>query len=181
MQVRAEGYSDIPRFGSRITVMQDFLTDEQVFLGDVRIGPDLANVGLRQPDSRWHYEHLYAPKSKVPQSTMPPFPNLFSVKKIHGNHSSDALTLTGDAAPPAGYEVVPTRQAQALVAYLRSLKADVGIFEAPLPQPKTNGVPTNAVPASANGPGSTNAAPGDTNASTNAAPAPQGGQDTSPK
>ncbi|MGV3772852.1 MAG: cbb3-type cytochrome c oxidase subunit II [Verrucomicrobiales bacterium] len=162
MQVRAKGYSDIPRYGARISVLQDFLTDEQLFLGQVRIGPDLTNIGLRQPDAQWHYEHLYAPKSKVPKSTMPPFPYLFETRKIKGARSAEALNLAGDFSPPAGYEVVPTRQAQALVAYLRSLRADVALFEAPLPQPNTNDVPAEA------------------NASTNAAPT-EGAQDNSPQ
>lgn len=164
MQVRAQGYSDIPRYGTRLSVLQDFLTDQQLFLGNVRIGPDLTNVGVRRPDAQWHHEHLYAPKSKVPGSTMPPHRYLYETRKIKGsNRSPDSLNLTGDFAPPAGYEVVPTREAQALVAYIRSLRAETSLFEAPLPQPKTNEV---------------NAAAASTNA---AAPAGQGGSTNSPK
>ena len=33
---------------------------------------------------------------------------------------------------PEGYEIVPTREAEALVEYLRSLQSDVRLFEAPI-------------------------------------------------
>ena len=59
----------------------------------------------------------------------------------------NALTL-----PPGtvkeGYEVVPTRDATALVAYLMSLRADTPVFEAPLnPKPKPTNETTEATAA----------------------------------
>ena len=45
------------------------------------------------------------------------------------------LKLTGAWAPAAGYEVVPTEKALALVAYLQSLRADAPLFEAPFTAP----------------------------------------------
>jgi cbb3-type cytochrome oxidase cytochrome c subunit len=124
---------DIDRgWGQRATVAQDYLQDAPVFLGAQRLGPDLANVGLRQPDANWHLLHLYAPSGNVAGSTMPPYRFLFEQRKIGRHPSPDALPLTGSLAPKPGYEIVPTEQAVALVAYLRSLRADAPLYEAPL-------------------------------------------------
>src|ERR1043166_1258597 len=58
-------------WGTRPTVLQDFLFDEHLFLGTARLGPDLANIGARQPSPEAHYRHLYNPKLAVAKSTMP--------------------------------------------------------------------------------------------------------------
>src|SRR5208282_4214042 len=45
---------DIARgWGLRHSVAEDFLYDDPVQLGSVRIGPDLADVGTRRPDANW--------------------------------------------------------------------------------------------------------------------------------
>jgi cbb3-type cytochrome oxidase cytochrome c subunit len=124
---------DIARgWGLRQSVAADFLYDYPVQLGALRVGPDLANVGVRLPDANWHYNHLYAPKSVAPNSTMPSFKFLFAVqKKVGGVTSAEALNLPSQFAPADGYEVVPTEAARELVAYLMSLKANVPLYEAP--------------------------------------------------
>jgi cytochrome c oxidase cbb3-type subunit 2 len=128
--------SDIARgWGRRHSVAEDFLFDSPVQLGSIRIGPDLADVGARLPDANWHLLHLYAPQGVVKGSAMPPFRYLFQVRKIGTVPSRDALNLPKDFAPPAGYEVVPTAQAQELAAYLLSLHADVPLRDAPFTQP----------------------------------------------
>lgn len=119
-----------PGWGLRHSVAEDFLWDSPVQLGSIRVGPDLANVGLRY-DMNWELVHLYAPTSESKTSTMPPFRYLFTVKKIGAVPSSDALPLPADAAPAAGYEVVPTEDAKNLAAYLVSLRADVALHDAP--------------------------------------------------
>lgn len=122
---------DISRnWGSRHSVAEDFLWDDPVQLGSLRVGPDLANVGLRYP-MNWELAHLYAPKSESKTSTMPPFRYLFTVEKIGATPSPDALQLPADSAPAAGYEVVPTEDAKNLAAYLLSLRADVSLHDAP--------------------------------------------------
>lgn len=127
---------DIARgWGLRHSVAEDFLYDDPVQLGSVRIGPDLADVGTRRPDANWQLLHLYAPQSVVNGSAMPPFRYLFRVQKIGGEPSPDALNLPKGFAPPAGYEVVPTAEAQELAAYLLSLQADVPLHDAPFTQP----------------------------------------------
>jgi cbb3-type cytochrome oxidase cytochrome c subunit len=127
---------DITRgWGRRHSVAEDFLYDDPVQLGSVRIGPDLADVGARSPDANWQLLHLYAPQSVVKGSAMPPFGYLFQVRKIGREPLPDALNLPKGFAPPSGYEVVPTAEARELAAYLLSLRADVPLRDAPFTQP----------------------------------------------
>ena len=138
-QVRdAQNGTDLERgWGVRRTVARDYIYEKQPFLGSMRLGPDLANVGSakwrNEPadeyakfkpakrDAAWHLLHLYAPRTVIKVSNMPPYRYLFETKKISGQRSADALALTGSDAPKAGYEVVPKAEAKALVAYLLSL------------------------------------------------------------
>lgn len=141
--------SDISRhWGKRRTVAQDYLYDAVVQPGIRRAGPDLANVGARLADPNWHLVHLYEPRAVLKESTMPGYRFLFEKRKIGKTPSADALPLTGEFAPPAGYEIVPTEQARTLVAYLLSLRADVPLFESPLTPPPAPPAPaTNTVAA----------------------------------
>ena len=130
-------------WGLRRSVAADYLFDSTVMLGSQRVGPDLANVGLRSPDANALLAHLYAPHSTVKDSAMPAYRFLFQKKKIDRQPSSDALQLSADFAPAAGYEIVPTPEAKALVAYLQSLRAETPLFEAPF-TPASAPVNTNA-------------------------------------
>lgn len=122
---------DIARgWGLRRSVAEDFLHDNPVQLGSLRIGPDLADVGRRLPDANWQLLHLYAPQI-VKGSLMPPFRYLFETRKIGAVPSPDALNLPKEFAPAAGYEVVPKPKAKHLAAYLLSLHADVPLYDAP--------------------------------------------------
>lgn len=47
--------------------------DHNFVWGSKRTGPDLARVGGKYSDE-WHYQHLLAPRSVVPESVMPNFP-----------------------------------------------------------------------------------------------------------
>jgi cbb3-type cytochrome oxidase cytochrome c subunit len=127
---------DIVRgWGLRHSVAEDFLYDNPVQPGSLRIGPDLAGVGAWLADPNVQLLHLYAPKSVVKDSTMPPFRYLFETKKIGDAPSPNALNLPAEFAPPAGYEVVPRPEAKQLVAYLLSLHADVPLYDAPFTPP----------------------------------------------
>jgi len=138
-------------WGKRRTVAEDFLFDAPVMPGSQRVGPDLANLGARQPDVNWHLLHLYAPQFQVKGSTMPPYRFLFEKRKIKLQPSPEALVLPAEAAPPAGYEVVPKPAAKALAAYLVNLRADSPLFTAPvtLPAPPATPTSTNATTAAA--------------------------------
>ena len=95
-------------------------------------GPDLSNIGQRQPSADWHLSHLYNPQITSKGSIMPPYAFLFEKRKIGATPASNAVKLTGEFAPPPGYEIVPTEEAKNLVAYLISLKADAALPEAPI-------------------------------------------------
>ena len=124
---------DIARgWGRRRTVAEDFLFDSPVMPGTQRVGPDLANAGSRLPDTDWHLRHLYAPRLVEWASTMPPYRFLFEKRRIQGEPSPDALQFPPEAAPPAGYEIIPKPEARALAAYLVSLQADAPLFVAPV-------------------------------------------------
>ena len=84
-----------------------------------------ASLGAQQPSAEspirsaaWHHRHLYSPASVVDDSIMPAYRFLYKKELIGGERSADALELTGKDAPPQGWEIVPTYDAQCLVAYL---------------------------------------------------------------
>ncbi len=127
-QVRhGETGADIKRgWGERGSYARDYLRDQTTLIGSSRLGPDLRNVGKRQPDAEYLYKLLYAPESTVGGEPlahgMPAYRFLFEVRPTAGNQPSyKAVKLPAGAAPAAGFEVVPTPRAEALVAYLRSL------------------------------------------------------------
>ncbi len=134
IHIKATGPDMTRGWGLRRSVAEDFLYDDPVQLGSIRIGPDLADIGTRQPDANLLLRHLYAPRSVTKDSAMPPFRYLFRVQKIGRQPSQDALQLPKEFAPPAGYEVVPTARAQELVAYLLSLHVNVPLHDAPFTQ-----------------------------------------------
>lgn len=89
-------------------------------LGSSRNGPDLTNIGKRQPSEVWQYMHLYNPRSVVKESIMPSFPWLF---KVVDDPSSEATTVSmPEGFGPKNGTIVATEEAEALVAYLKSLK-----------------------------------------------------------
>jgi len=116
--------TDIARgWGSRRTVAHDYMNQGRAQLGTMRTGPDLSNIGVRNPSSTWHLLHLYDPQTTSPGSIMPPFRFLFEEQEIgEAGPSPDALRIPDGFAPPEGREVVPTEEVLDLVAYLQSLR-----------------------------------------------------------
>jgi cytochrome c oxidase cbb3-type subunit 2 len=98
----------------------DFTYQTPELLGSERTGPDLTNVGNRQSSVVWHYIHLYNPRAVVPQSIMPAFDWMFQVVDS-APPGVTPITVPKAYAPTHGV-VVPTGDAQALVAYLLALK-----------------------------------------------------------
>ncbi len=113
-----------PSVAVRPTELRDYLSEKYALLGVQRVGPDLANYGWRAPDAGTLHAHLYSPLSVRDWSTMPAYKHLYKLQKIQGPASERALKLPKKFAPPAGYEVVPTPEADRLVEYLSSLKRD---------------------------------------------------------
>ncbi len=131
-QVRVASGMDIERgWGERQSVARDYINDHKALIGNVRIGPDLSNVGARQKDRNWHLLHLYNPQINSKGSNMPAYPFLFDVREIVGEPSSHALDLPPAFSPGEGLEVIPTRKAESLASYMLSLKVDYELKEAP--------------------------------------------------
>lgn len=123
-QVRRPGFGadDKRGWGDRQSVARDYIREGRVLLGTMRTGPDLRNIGARQASRDWQMLHLYDPQITSKGSVMPPFRFLFETRQIVGQPSPKAIKLPAPYAPAPGYEVVPTHRAEALVAYLLSLK-----------------------------------------------------------
>jgi cytochrome c oxidase cbb3-type subunit 2 len=85
-----------------------------------RTGPDLSNVGKRQPSNIWQYMHLYNPRAVSEYSVMQSYPWLFEVKKDLA--PDDAVVPVPQEYAPKQGKVVATEDAKDLVAYLLSLR-----------------------------------------------------------
>lgn len=95
----------------------------------------------------WHHVHLYSPRSVNFDSNMPSYRFLYRKRRITDARSLEALQLTGSDAPPQGWEVVPTFDAQCLVAYLMALNQSH-----PLKDVRSAGAPAAASPAASPSP-----------------------------
>jgi cytochrome c oxidase cbb3-type subunit 2 len=134
--------SDLRRgWGVRRSLAEDYVFDQPVMLGSLRVGPDLANFG-RRSDMNGILLRLYDPRLIIGDSVMPPYRFLFEARKMGLFPSEDALVLPPKDAPPSGYEIVPRPEARALAAYLLSLRQNGYLFEAPPPFSKTNNMPS---------------------------------------
>ncbi len=127
-QVRPEGFgSDQARFWGRPSVPADYVYDKPHLLGTMRTGPDLMNIGVRQPSEEWHLVHLYNPRIVVPGSIMPPFPYLFEEKPSAG--PNERVLSIPDSLAPKGKVIVATREAMALTKYLLSLDRSYPVIQ----------------------------------------------------
>ena len=113
--------TDIDRmWGERRTVPRDYMQQGVAQMGTMRTGPDLANIGARQPGHDWHYLNLYQPRAINEQSIMPPHPWLFEVVGEEARPGREGLRLPEPYRIP-GRKVLPTDEARYLVIYLISL------------------------------------------------------------
>lgn len=129
-QLRPAGCgADIERgWGARRTVARDYIHDQPPLLGTLRTGPDLADVGSRQPSAAWHYLHLLDPQRATPGSIMPPHAFLFRPQAPDQARSVGTLAIPG-ARKHGPSQWVPTDEGAALVAYLLSLRCDYDVPE----------------------------------------------------
>lgn len=99
----------------------DMLRNTATLMGTERTGPDLTDIGNRQPSKEWNLVHLYNPRIVVKESIMPAYPWLFTIKK---EPSKTDVVINIPAEYMGGKEgkVVATKDALYLVAYLQSLK-----------------------------------------------------------
>lgn len=124
-QPRAAAFApDAKRGWGRAPVAGDYAHDTPHLLGTMRTGPDLLNIGARQPSEQWHLGHLYQPRAFVPGSVMPAYPFLFDVKDQQA--AGDVVVSVPAHHQPAGKVVVAKPEALELVAYLKSLDRSFG-------------------------------------------------------
>ncbi|CAM5781288.1 cbb3-type cytochrome c oxidase subunit II [Castellaniella caeni] len=110
---------DFERGWGRAPVAGDYYYDHPHLLGTMRTGPDLFNIGARQPSVDWNLGHLYEPRAYTPGSTMPSFPFLFTLKDKA--EEGDKVVNLPPSFAPSGKVVVATPEALDLVDYLIGL------------------------------------------------------------
>ena len=138
---------DGERGWGRASVPGDYYYDRPHLLGSMRTGPDLFNIGVRQPSKDWHLGHLYQPRAYVPGSIMPSYPFLFEVKD-KADPGEDVLNLPPGVGP-YGRVVVARPEALDLVKYLQGLNHTYPILPPP-PQPAAGtAAPAAVAPADA--------------------------------
>ena len=138
---------DAERGWGRATVPADYSYDRPHLLGSMRTGPDLMNIGVRQPSRDWHLGHLYQPRAYVPGSIMPSYPYLFDIK--NKAEAGDEVLKLPPGYTPAGKVVVATPEALDLVKYLQSLNRSYPVLP---PEPKDAAGAAAPAPASAPAP-----------------------------
>ena len=116
-------------WGSRPSIASDYAINKRMdvwrntatLMGTERTGPDLADVGNRQPSSDWHLVHLYNPRIVVKESIMPAYTWLFETKE---NPLPEDVVINVPDSYLKGRtgKVVATQDALDLVAYLQALK-----------------------------------------------------------
>ena len=152
---RADFGSDKERgWGDRQSVARDYVHQDRVLLGELRMGPDLTNFGARAAAAGLDAARLIILLHDGP-GAMPAYPFLLEERRIIGQRSSKAFAIAGSP----DHELLPTPRAEALAAYLLSLTIDHDYPETNLPakpaapaKPATPGTPaakpgTPAAPA----------------------------------
>lgn len=122
---------DGERGWGRPSVAGDYYYDRPHLLGTMRTGPDLLNIGARQPSADWQLGHLFQPRAYVPGSIMPPYPFLFDVKD-RADPGDRVVALPAGTIPP-GKVVVAQPRANDLAAYLLSLDRTYPVLKAERP------------------------------------------------
>lgn len=120
---------DHERGWGRASVPGDYVYDKPHLLGSMRTGPDLFNIGARQPSKDWHLGHLYQPRAYVPGSIMPAYPYLFETKAA-AEPGDEVVKLPPGHGPSQGV-VVARPEALDLVKYLQGLDHTYPVLPAP--------------------------------------------------
>ena len=135
---------DFERGWGRASVPGDYVYDKPHLLGSMRTGPDLFNIGARQPSQDWQLGHLFQPRAYVPGSIMPSYPFMFDVKRVA--EPGDVVLKLPPGAAPEGRVVVARPEALDLVRYLRGLDHTYPVLPA---EPRGAATPAPAPAASA--------------------------------
>ena len=129
-QPRAKAFApDFERGWGRATVAGDYAYDTPHLLGTMRTGPDLMNIGVRQPSADWHLGHLYQPRAYIPGSIMPSYRFLFELKDKP--EAGDVEVALPPGYVPDGKVVIASKEVLDLVSYLKSLNRSYPVLAAP--------------------------------------------------
>ena len=110
---------DALRGWGRASVAADYYYDSPHLLGTMRTGPDLFNIGARQPSVDWNLGHLYQPRAYAQGSIMPSYPFMFDVKTAA--EPGDKVVTLPPGYAPVGKVVVAKPEALDLAQYLIAL------------------------------------------------------------
>lgn len=99
----------------------DLWRNTATLMGTERTGPDLTNIGTRQPSIDWNLVHLYNPRIVVKESIMPAYPWMFTIKKEPAK-GDVVVNLPAEYLSGKQGKVVAGKEALYLIAYLQSLK-----------------------------------------------------------
>ncbi|MEC4094009.1 cbb3-type cytochrome c oxidase subunit II [Myroides odoratimimus] len=99
----------------------DFWTNTATLMGTERTGPDLIDIGTRQPSLDWHLVHLYNPRIVVKESIMPSYSFLFTSKESPDKEDV-VVSVPETFLRDKELKIVATQDALDLVAYLQALK-----------------------------------------------------------
>lgn len=116
-------------WGTRPSVAADYAGNRRIniwvntatLMGTERTGPDLTNIGQRQPGKEWHLLHLFQPRSVVEASIMPAYPWLFKIKS-KASRNEIVVNVPAKFLVDSTKKIVATKEALYLVAYLQSLR-----------------------------------------------------------
>jgi len=100
---------------------QDFWRNTATLMGTERTGPDLTDIGNRQPSIDWHLLHLYQPRAVVKESIMPAFTWLFT-EKDKAESGDIEIKVPDQFKAGMNGKIIATKEALQLVAYLKSLR-----------------------------------------------------------
>lgn len=121
---------DTQRGWGRASVAADYYYDSPHLLGTMRTGPDLFNIGARQPSADWQLGHLYQPRAYTPGSNMPSFPYMFEAKDAA--EPGDKVVALPPGYAPVGKVIVARPDALDLVAYLLGMDHTYPVDDVPL-------------------------------------------------
>ena len=97
----------------------DFWRNTATVMGTERTGPDLANIGTRQPSIDWHLVHLFNPRIVVNQSIMPAYQWMFEIKQTPAK-GDKVVNVPAEYMKGQQGKVVASKEALQLVAYLQT-------------------------------------------------------------
>ena len=112
---------DQPGADIRETRPRDYLGEKFAYLGVNRLASDLSNVGWRILNEADYHKLLFNPRSVHFWSKMPSYRHLYTSRELDGPPPSGVIVIREENRL---IQIVPGKEAEALVSYLMSLKKD---------------------------------------------------------